>query len=730
MKKTVAKKNIVLQEPSQRSLYTEASNTLLNTIKGRIAKQQVNFLLSTNPIFAESAQMACAFSYYLSQHSSGQETSYKTFFCNSSYEAVQGAIKIARHKSLGKIPGGRVVIFDQGKSYNWVFDPLGLGDARALVPGITVVSEKKDVDITLDSQDKLVALVCVFYPQISDEWVRSIREKCVSQGAIFILDTSQSDIQGSTHLIERLGVAFDIVIWGEQLTNYEVPVGAFSMREPISRPWNTLNTCFTHSSTYGGNGLSMSVAKQYFPLNFPQLVKDQALQQAWKDIENSQDKKIKAFSRYINSISPIVYKTAKLDLEVVRAHGAVIDVKDKQGNNISILDYVGGCGCALRGHNPQDVIGEVLDKHQIGYSYWSDISGRLKDISGFSYAFPAVSGATAVEIALGLALAANTNRKKVITFKGNYAGKTLVSLNGTWGKDIHDPFAPLYPHTVFIDPSAPNAQQELEKELQSGEVALVFFEGMQGKALEIIPESLVKMIAQYKKAQGYYIGVDEVLNGFFRTGDFLSYNSQVMEPDIVTLSKGISDMIFPMAVTLVSKNIYENAQAHYPQLVSQYGTRYLNQLGAHIGLHALNKAVELDISSNVKKMGNMLQAGLRDIAKKSPMLKDAEGKGLHLHLCIEAKKFPFNVLGKQFSEMVISRLCFTEGKTLLFFGRLLPPLNIQEHEVKQGLAAIEKVFSKSKFSIFCAGAGQMGALIGRVFMSTLGGRLGRNKGLL
>lgn len=722
MVKIKVEHNHIAPKQGSVSIYKGASGGLLEIINDRIEQEKVSFLLSTNPIFVESAQLACAFSYYLSKHSSGQETLYKTFFCNSSFEAVQGAIKIARHKSLKKKSTGRVIIFDHESRYQWMFDPLKLGENRALVPGINFVSKEKELDALLKEQDKLAAVVCVYHTQFSDELIRSIKEKCATHNIIFILDTTQTDIQLATSTIERLKLAFDIVVWGDQLANDEVPFGAFSMRDAISIPWNTLTSCFTHSSTYGGNGLSMSVVKHYFFSYFPQLKKDKKLELAWEEIETSQNKKIDAFSRYINAISPMVYKAAKLDLDVVRAYGTTIEVKNKEDHFVPIIDGVGGCGCALRGHNPKDVVDEVLSQHQLNYSYWLDLTEKLKTVTGFNNAFPAVSGATAVEIAMGVALAANNERRKIITFKGNYAGKTLVSLNATWGKDIHDPFAPLYPHMVFIDPAKEGALQTLEAELQSGDVALVWFEGMQGKALEVIPETMIQAIAKHKKDQHYYIGIDEVLNGFYRTGDFFSFNPQQIEVDVVTLSKGISDMIFPMAVTLVSKDLYKNAFTNYPELVMQYETRYLNQLGAHVGLHALNKAIELGIGNNVKKMGNMLQSGLKKIAQNSPLLKDIEGKGLHLHLCIEAKRFPFNFLGKQFSEMVISRLCFTEGNVLIFFARLLPPLNINEQEVEKIIQAVDKVFSKSKFYIFCVGIGQIGALIGRMLGNALGRR--------
>lgn len=75
-----------------------------------------------------------------------------------------------------------------------------------------------------------------------------------------------------------------------------------------------------------------------------------------------------------------------------------------------------------------------------------------------------------------LAIVTNFSCSRILVFKGNYAGKTLIALNGTEDDSLRKPFEPLYRDGVYFDICSDHAEEALLNELRSGEVALVWFE--------------------------------------------------------------------------------------------------------------------------------------------------------------------------------------------------------------------------------------------------------------
>jgi len=399
----------------------------------------------------------------------------------------------------------------------------------------------------------------------------------------------------------------------------------------------------------------------------------------------------------------LVYQAAKLGLDIVRAKGSRITVKDPHDKEIGLIDCIGGAGSNLRGYNPDDIAGEVLEAHDPAQDYWRELGKELCALTGLNYAFPAVSGAYAVEIAITLAVLANSDKSRILVFKGNYAGNTLISLNGSEKESLRKPFEPFYRDVVYLDIFSENAENALFEELQSGKVALVWFEAMRGGELERVSPELLQIIFKHKEEYGYFVGIDEILNGMFRTGAFLSFDHSRYKPDIVTLSKGLSDMTFPISTALISSGMYQRAMRVNAELVARYEVLFRNQLGAHIALNGLTHAIAANIEERVGFVGDLLKSGLSGIAERSPLLKEIRGEGLHLHLMLDMEKFPLSLFGKTVSELLISRLCVSKGHVLQFFCRLLPPLSLSDVEARKLTTGIEKAFDISRFSLFAFG---------------------------
>lgn len=689
-------------------LFKAATKEILDLIRQRIQQNKATFLLSSQPVFAEAAQAAYLLSFYINHvNQSEHEIIYKTFFCNSHIEALHGAIKITRHKALALNPksNGKILIYDDRLFYKDLFDPLSRGKEKALIPNVLFYKKPSEIVMDLDKTecDSIGIAVCL-YEDVSVNFLNRIQQLCKEKRIIFILDASCATFDLHKTIIKKLLFSPDVVVWGEGLTDFQVPFGAFSVTDNIYKPWCKVSSCFIHSSTYGGNSLVTSIVRDHF-LNNGTWIKDKHnILQRIKEIAERPKSRIEAFCKYVNPITPLIYKAAKLDLDIVKAKGSKLFVNDRQRGEIELIDCVGGGGSNLRGHNPSDIVEDVIEEHDRNRDYWQELSYKLCTLTGLDNAFPAVSGACAVDIAFTLAMLANKKDKsKIIIFKGNYAGKTLISLNGTWDETVKKPFAPLYYDVVYIDIFSDQASQLLLHELSSGKVALVWFELLQGGQLNKIPHVILDAIIKNKKTLGYFIGVDEILNGMFRTGSFLSIDRSFIKPDLATLSKGLSDMSFPIAITLVSYEIYEKAKRCNECLVARYESLLVNQLGSHIALHGLDCSISSGVEENVQRMGYLLKSGLQEINKHPSLLKEIRGEGLHLHLCLNMNKFPFYLFGKEISELLISRLCLIKGNVVLFFCRLLPPLNISELDIRKIISGIEKVFKMNRMLIFLIG---------------------------
>ena len=221
-------------------------------------------------------------------------------------------------------------------------------------------------------------------------------------------------------------------------------------------------------------------------------------------------------------------------------------------------------------------------------------------------------------------------------------------------KYFRTPFYPLYFDIIEIDPFKKGASEELKRELLSGEVALVWFEILQGQSLDLIPEDILATINENQVEGGYFVGVDEILTGMFRTGNFLCSEGRILNPDIIALAKGASDMIFPTAYVLVSQRVYQSAHQHNPVLVEKLKTHFINQLGAHITLHGISKALEMNLGRHVKEMGIFLKILVQDAVACSTMHQNIVGEGLLLYIKLNKKAFPINILQEEFVEFLMS----------------------------------------------------------------------------
>ncbi len=664
------------------------------------------FLIPTKFISSECGQAAYLLNEYFNWNRSGEERiCYRTFFANSRFEAIQGAVKIARHKSLSmKKEAAAILICDPTTELSNFVDPLNRGEAEALIPGIKIVPTLDEIRKLAVQRTDLAAIALCPSQETSASDISDIFAQCKRDGIITILEQSDLDIKSDESLIHLITQLPDIIVTGESLTNYEIPFGAFSMSETVHEPWASMLACCTHSSTYSGNNLSVTKVREQLLTHAPCLRSDRAVQDKCAAIADDNNERLSAFARYVNPGIVKLYGLTGLDIHAVGGHGSMLFIRLKDKGEKEIFDCVAGGGAVVRGHTPQDIVPEVIEKHDNDKDYWELLSAKLGDLC-LPHVFPALSGASAVDIGMTLAMLANEDKTKIVTFKENYAGKTLLSLVCTADKTLQDPFLPLYHDVTYIDPFAADAKKNLESVLSSGEVALIWFEVVQGGCEKEIPDDLIEVVNRCKDEYGYMIGTDEIFNGFFRIGGLFSFQGKVDAPDIVTLAKPLSGGTFPFAATSVSSQLYDKAIQNKPEVVRYLEKLYQNQLGSHIALHSMEKILSPGFKENILKVSEILYKGLNEMTRNSSLLKEVSGRGHSYRLCYNDKNIFLRFLGETgywFFVLYICRLCVKKADVFLFFDECCPALTITEEEAEVLLKKMRAVFTENTFSTWLA----------------------------
>jgi acetylornithine/succinyldiaminopimelate/putrescine aminotransferase/ubiquinone/menaquinone biosynthesis C-methylase UbiE len=693
-----------------RELLRPASEDTLQLMKELNQSKKNTFLLPTGFISPEAGQVGFLLNEYFNLgRKSHEHVYYKTFFGNSRYEALHGAIKIARAHSLLSFQRNKreILICDPSQQLKLAVDPLNRGIEKALIPGVMFFEKTADVAACISEMAYPPSAVIVrAHENLSLESVDELFCFCRERGVTRILDESDSDVASFPNPVNQVSLLPDVIIVGESLTEYEIPFGAFSSANEIYMPLNFPHTCMVHTSTCGGNRLALTRVREYLLANVPFLTKHSFIISQCRKIEENDEQRIKFYNRFVNPSLAQVYAQAGLDINPIKANGSIFTIKEN-GREKEVLDLAAGGGVAVRGHTPADIVSEVLDAHDIKEDYWEKLCQLLNKLTGFPHAFPAVSGSTAVEIGITLALLANKDKTRVIIFKGNYAGATLVSLVGTEDESLRTPFFPLYYDVLYIDPFSKRAKDVLAKELQTQQVALVWFEVFQGQLSRGVPQELLELVELYKKEGGYLVGIDESLTGIYRVGTFVSYDQKMSPPDIVVLFKALTDATFPIAVTLSSLDVYQRALTANPKVVQFYQGLYRNQLGSHIALHLLGKVTNSDLEKNVKKISVILKTGLEEIAKKSPFINEVHGEGLlyHIDYNLESKIFRLfgkagKVLGPNLLPLFISRLFLNKVDVFVYLNRFGPALSITEQQVHSFINRLRKVLIKKPGKYF------------------------------
>lgn len=293
------------------------------------------------------------------------------------------------------------------------------------------------------------------------------------------------------------------------------------------------------------------------------------------------------------------------------------------------LDFIGGWAVCSLGHSPK-VISKILSKQSkklinSSPSFFNKPMLRFTNLlienSVFDRVWFGCSGAEVNEAAIKLARKFGSleknNAYKIITTNKGFHGRTLAMMSATgkeqW-KDLFNPKPSGFIHVPF------NNLDAIKSEIND-QVAAIMVEPIQGEGgVNLATLEYFKGLRSICDKNNILLIFDEVQTGFGRTGTLFTYEQYNIEPDIMTLAKGIGGG-YPLSAILVKErlNIFEAGE--------QGGTFGGQQLAMAVGISVLKEILDKNILDNVVSTGKYILNELNKI-KSTYNLKNIRGKGL------------------------------------------------------------------------------------------------------
>ena len=368
------------------------------------------------------------------------------------------------------------------------------------------------------------------------------------------------------------------------------------------------------------------------------------------------------------------------DINIVKGKGCKI--WDDKGQEY--LDLYGGHAVISIGHSHPHYINKVTEQlSDLGFYSNSvknmlqvELAERLGKISGYDdyQLFLINSGAEANENALKLASFTN-GRTRILAAKKAFHGRTSLAVEATDNPKI---IAPINnnQHVTYLPL---NDLPAWEEELAKDDVCAVIIECIQGVGgIKMVSKDFAQGLAAACKKHGTLLICDEIQCGYGRSGKFFAHQWLDIQPDIITVAKGIANG-FPMGAVLISPAL----KPIYGQLGTTFGG---NPLACSAALAVLDVFEQEQLVENAHIVGEYLIEQLKDLQKDYPIITEVRGRGMMIgvELAVPYKEIRQRLLFEQH--------CFTgcAGTNTL---RLLPPLCLTKAEADDFISRLKQVLN-------------------------------------
>ncbi len=377
---------------------------------------------------------------------------------------------------------------------------------------------------------------------------------------------------------------------------------------------------------------------------------------------------------------------ARFPLTLVRGSGS--RVWDNQGHEY--LDFVAGIAVNTLGHAHPALTAAIAEQAgtmlHCSNLYHIPLQQQLAEtlcrLSGLDGAFFCNSGAEANEAAIKLARKyfhdQDSSRRTIITATASFHGRTMLTLTATGQDKVKQGFDPLptgFTHVPLndIDTLANTIDDH---------TAAILLEPLQGEGgVNIADASYLQAVRKLCDEHGLLLILDEVQTGIGRTGSMFAFEQANIRPDILTLAKGLGGGV-PIGAMLATANV---AASFGP---GSHGSTFGgNPLSCRSALTVLDVIEQQQLLPHVRQCGERLQAGLRRLQARFPLVAEVRGCGLLQGIALHEACAGDMIRTAQAEGLLI----LSAGPTVV---RLIPALNISHADIDEGLRRLAQALAQ------------------------------------
>ncbi|MFP4611518.1 MAG: aspartate aminotransferase family protein [Thiohalophilus sp.] len=380
----------------------------------------------------------------------------------------------------------------------------------------------------------------------------------------------------------------------------------------------------------------------------------------------------------------LMHNYAPLPVTFVRGEGPWLwDTDDKR-----YLDALSGVAVCGLGHaHPAVAAAIAAQAHTLVHtSNWyhiakqEQLAAKLTAIAGMDNAFFCNSGAEANEAAIKLARLHGRQKQiaepTIVVMDGSFHGRTMATLSATGNPKVQAGFEPLVPGFVHVAYDDMDAIEQLAA--QRDDIVAVMVEPITGEGgIRIPTDDYLPQLRRLCDAQDWLLIVDEIQTGMCRTGRWFAFEHSDIQPDIITLAKGLGNGV-PIGACLA------RGQAGGLFQPGQHGSTYGgNPLVCAAALAVIDTLEQEQLAARAGWLGQHMLNGLYHNLANTAGVVECRGKGMML--AVELDRPCGELMSRALDKGLLINV--TAGNTV----RLLPPLILSDEQAEQIVTGVSEL---------------------------------------
>jgi len=350
------------------------------------------------------------------------------------------------------------------------------------------------------------------------------------------------------------------------------------------------------------------------------------------------------------------------------------------------LDLFPGWGCNILGYSPPRLVKAIQEQAarliHVPNTWYIEQQGRFAEFlcsRGFGKAFFCNSGAEANEAAIKLARLHGSaqNRYRVITFENGFHGRTFGALTATAQPKYHEGLGPLMAGFRY----AKMNDIETVRSLIDHETAAIMIEPVQGEGGVRIPApGFLQTLRTLCDEHGLLLIFDEVQTGMGRLGTWFGYQTLGVQPDVITLAKGLAGGVACGAMICRDEFAVDLRPGMH---ASTFGG---NSLAMAAGL-AVGETIEQEgLLQHIQRVSAAVRTQLQGWQAELPIIREVRVCGMMIGIDLTIPSGP--AVAKCMERGVLVN---ATNETVV---RLLPALNVSADDLDEGLSAVREVLEE------------------------------------